>query len=300
MTRRYQAILLFLLPMGFAGAEDVGLPAYILELPDSVETVLIAEADTATLHEFRNDEAGLRPANGQRMSVGQNGVGKRISGDRRTPLGIYFVVDELDTTNMHEKYGPVAFPLDYPNTWDSVNDRTGSGIWIHGVAPDSELRPEQDTDGCIALPNDALLALASHLMPLQTPVLVTRKMQRASREEIEQQRNELLAVVKQWEASYRNGDWHRFLSLYAEDFSYRGMDLQEWSTYRLRTVANREIADFTIDDLMLLSDPEEPGLYLSRFRQTISESDRTIATTKRLYWRRSPAGDLRIVAEDNG
>ncbi|MGI9271109.1 MAG: L,D-transpeptidase family protein [Woeseiaceae bacterium] len=297
---RLRVTLIFLLPIGFASAQDVGLPAYILELPDSVATVLIAEADTATLHNFRNDEAGLQPAYGQRMSIGRRGVGKRVSGDRRTPLGIYFVVDELDTTSMHEKYGPAAFPLDYPNTWDNVNDRTGSGIWIHGVVPGSGLRPELDTDGCIALPNDALLELASQLMPLQTPVLVTRKMQLASREEIEQQRGELMAVLKQWERSYRDGDWHQYLSLYAEDFSHRGMNLQEWSTYRLRTVANREIVDFTIDDLMLFSDPEEPGLYLSRFRQTISEADRSIATMKRLYWRKSPAGDLRIVAEDNG
>ena len=51
---------------------------------------------------------------------------------------------------------------------------------------------------------------------------------------------------------------------------------------------------------MLLADPEEPGLYLSRFTQTITEHERTMVTIKRLYWRRSENGELRIVAEDNG
>ncbi len=32
----------------------------------------------------------------------------------------------------------------------------------------------------------------------------------------------------------------------------------------------------------------------------ITDGERTMVTTKRLYWRRSVNGDFRIVAEDNG
>ena len=291
--------LLLLLPC-LAAAQVAGVPSYVLKLPDTVETVLIAETATATLHRYQYGENGLLPGNEQRMSVGQNGVGKRKTGDRRTPLGIYFVVEALDTINLHEKYGPVAFPLDYPNAWDQANDRTGYGIWIHGVTPNSGPRPEQDTDGCIALSNEKLLALEEYLTPLQTPVIVTRSIQRASATEIALTRDQLLAALELWASSYRDGDWHRFLSLYAEDFEYRGMKLQEWSAFRLKTVAARPIDDFTIDDIMLLADPEEPGLYLSRFRQQITATGRTVTTTKRLYWRTTSAGGFRIVAEDNG
>ena len=296
---RSHPILLLLLPH-FAVAQVADVPSYVLKLPDTVETVLIAETGTATLHRYQNSKNGLLPGNEQRMSVGQNGVGKRKTGDRRTPLGIYFVVEELETSNLHEKYGPVAFPLDYPNAWDQANDRSGYGIWIHGVMPNSGPRPEQDTDGCIALANDKLLALEEHLTPLQTPVIVTRSIQRASAAEIALTRDHLLAALELWASSYRDGDWHRFLSLYAEDFAYRGMTLPEWSAFRLKTVATRAIDDFTIDDIMLLADPEEQGLYLSRFRQQITAKGRTIVTTKRLYWRATPAGEFSIVAEDNG
>lgn len=55
-----------------------------------------------------------------------------------------------------------------------------------------------------------------------------------------------------------------------------------------------------IDDVLLLADPEEAGLYLSRFRQSIDYGDRTIETMKRLYWRKTPEGVFKIVAEDNG
>jgi len=281
-------------------AQDVAQPAYVLLLPTSVQTVLIAETDTATLYRYRSDAAGLVLENEQRISVGQNGVGKQTSGDRRTPLGIYFILEELDTSNIHEKYGPVAFPLDYPNAWDALHDRTGYGIWIHGVAPGSGLRPARDTDGCIALPNTELLVLQRYLTPARTPVIVTRSIRRASRVQIAQARDALLTALGSWVASYRDGDWHRFLGLYADEFTYRGMSREEWSAFRLESAGNSPLTEFVIDEVMLLADPEEPGLYISRFRQQSAESGRSVTITKRLYWRATASGELKVVAEDNG
>lgn len=283
-----------------AAAEGDAVPAYVLLLPPVVETVLIAETDTATLYRYKATDTGLVPADEQRMSIGQNGVGKQDTGDRKTPLGIYFVAEELDTSKLHEKYGPVAFPLDYPNAWDTLNNRSGYGIWIHGVAPDSGPRPERDTDGCIALDNVSLLALRPYLAATETPVIVTRSLGRASRAEIGRRRSQLLAAVQSWADGYRDGDWHRFLSLYADDFSYRGMNRGEWSAYRLRSAQKRQLTDFAVDEIMLFADPDEPGLFISRFRQQTAADGRLFTITKRLYWRETDSGELRVVAEDNG
>lgn len=291
---------LILVPLLFCLPAAAAVPAYVLQLPDAVHTVLIAETATATLHRFVFDGDRVEPVENRRMSIGQNGVAKKRTGDQRTPLGIYFVVEELDTTNLHEKYGPTAFPLDYPNAWDSINDRTGYGIWIHGVSPGAGLRPERDTDGCIALQNEHLLSLRPYLTALQTPVIVTRQLQTAGVQETVAIRDELLAVLGDWTDSYRQGDWNRYLALYADDFVYRGMSRDEWAAYRLLTAGSRKIEDFSVADVLLLADPEDDGLYLSRFRQQVTEAGQTLATTKRLYWRKSAAGDLRIVAEDNG
>ena len=275
-------------------------PAYVLKLPASVKAIFIAETATATLHRYVADEHGLLLGEAQRMSIGQQGDGKQRTGDQKTPLGIYFVMEELDTSKLHEKYGAAAFPLDYPNAWDALKQRTGSGIWIHGVTPGSGERPERDTDGCIALPNKELLLLKPYLTPLRTPVIVTRHIRSLSTQEIDVLRDQLLAALDLWSSSYRDGDWNRFLSLYSPDFAYRGMNREEWSAYRVQTIGVRSIDEFTLDEVLLLADPEEDGLYLSRFRQFINESGHPIETTKRLYWRRSPDGDLKIVAEDNG
>ncbi len=297
-------VLLTVVAPGIAMAEfsEAGntRPAYVLQLPDSVSSILIAETDTSTLHQYKPVPSGLEHGDVRYMSVGQDGVGKKRAGDRRTPLGIYFVSEQLDTSGLHEKYGPIAFPLDYPNAWDSVNDRTGDGIWIHGVANNGGRRPPLDTDGCIVLPNAELLDLQHYIDPLITPVIITRQVRLATIAQIVAIRNELSAALDNWVLSYRDGDWYGYLALYAEDFEYRGLDHDEWLAYRLRSVAARPITNFTIDDVLLLADPEEENLFLSRFRQTITERERMTVTTKRLYWRRNGQGKLLIVAEDNG
>ena len=296
-----QSTLLFTLLLSItAQSAELELPAYVLQLPASVKTVLIAETATATLRQYDARQGGLVLRDERPMSIGQNGVGKQKSGDRRTPLGVYFVVEELDTSPLHEKYGPVAFPLDYPNIRDEQQQRTGYGIWVHGVTPGSGPRPAKDTDGCIALPNDELLAMALHMVPLETPVIITRQVNRASKEALAELRSQLLAALTNWADSYRQGDWSEFLRLYATDFEYRGMQRDEWLQYRLLSSVSRPIDDFNVDDVLLIADPEETDLYISRFRQTIIESGQATETIKRLYWRQTTPGVFRIVAEDNG
>ena len=234
------------------------------------------------------------------MSIGQQGVGKERAWDRRTPLGVYFVIDQLDTHTMHEKYGVTAFPLDYPNVWDRKRERTGDGIWVHGVLPNGGQRPPLDTDGCIALPNADLAALEDHFLPLVTPVIVTREMQWQDVDSIATTRREVNAAISEWAKHYGDANLHAYLSMYAGDFSYRGMQISEWASFRLQTLGQRGVVNVAVDELLLLADPEERGLVLSRFRETMSGADVASRTIKRLYWRRNAKGEWRIVAEDNG
>lgn len=301
MLARFPIILALLLPLSTqAGSVAAGLPPYVLELPAEVSTVLIAESDTSTLHRFTSDPH--RPAGyaASYMSIGENGVGKSRAWDRKTPLGIYFINDRLDTERLHDRYGVLALPLDYPSAWDRRHERSGDGIWIHGVDPASAPRPALDTDGCLALPNDELLELDTHVQLRMTPVIIARRIAAAGSTETAQRRNALRAALDQWARSYRDGDWQTYLSLYADDFRYHGLDRTRWASWRVRSSAARPIEDYRIDRVYLLADPEEEGLYLSRFRQTIIDSNGPVVTTKRLYWRLDEDGRLRIVAEGNG
>lgn len=297
---RFIALASLLIPCALGAQHADLVPAYLLQVPSTVATIFIAETDKSTLSRYVVEAHGIEYRDERYMSIGQKGVGKVRAWDRRTPLGIYFVNEKLETSDLHERYGPLALPLDYPNAWDRANGRAGDGIWIHGVPPDGGRRPPLDTDGCIALPNDELLAIADQIVPLITPIIITREIRWVSRTQVSSIRAELNAALEAWADSYRSGDLHQYLSLYAEDFEYRGMDRNEWSVYRMKTVGATVVQKFSLNDKLLIADPEDHGLYLSRFRQIIVDDVRTVETIKRLYWRRAADGELRIVAEDNG
>ena len=234
------------------------------------------------------------------MSIGQKGDGKQRRGDRRTPLGIYFVTEPLDTERMHEKYGISAYVLDYPNILDKQANRTGDGIWLHGVDSRGGKRPALDTDGCLALPNEELGLIEPLMVSNTTPVIVGRAMRWLTHAEIDVLRTELEGVVAQWSTSIAQGDMHAHLSLYGDDFRHWEMDKTEWTALVLATLGTRPITAVAVNDLLLLADPVEEGLFLSRFNLAVTEGDQTFLSTKRLYWRRMQNGTLRIVAEDAG
>jgi len=280
---------------------DEKVPAYVLRLPDTVNAVFIAETSTAQFHRFENATTHVPRYRGHSyMSIGDNGDHKQVDGDRKTPLGIYFVTEQLDTERMHEKYGYTAFTLDYPNTLDRRMQRSGDGIWVHGVDRRGGKRPPFDTDGCIALPNDTLAELESYFQANVTPVIIARTIEWTTPGRVEALRLELEAVVSRWVESRQQGDLHAFLSLYDEDFRHWGMNRSEWIVFQTEMLQSRAIESIIMDDLLLLADTIEVETYLSRFRLTTSEGGRAVVVTKRLYWRRGQHGTLKLIAEDSG
>ncbi len=276
------------------------LPAYLLERPDSVTDILIANTETATMHRFVSAGGRIIEQDQRYMSIGQNGAGKQRAWDKKTPLGVYFITERLDTSKLHDKYGVAAFPLDYPNAWDRHNQRTGDGIWLHGVDHRNPKRPPLDTDGCLALPNEEILRLADNLEPLVTPIIVAREMTWATANELESMRLEFRLALDTWRKSLAEGDLLTYLSLYADEFRYRKMDRDEWSSFRLSVFEARQLQDVALNDVMLLADPETADLFLSRFTQVLMTESGPVTTTKRLYWRRSAVNTWKIVAEDAG
>ena len=275
------------------------LPAYLLEMPKSVSDILIADAASATLHRFVRSGDNIIEKDRRYMSIGLNGTGKERAWDRKTPLGVYFITKKIDTSGLHEKYGVAAYALDYPNAWDRQKERTGSGIWLHGVDRRNPDRPPRDTDGCLALPNEEISRLAGVLEPHVTPVIVARELVWATPAEIRNTRLEFHLVLDIWKDSLARGDLDTYLSLYADDFIYGDMNKDKWSSYRTGMFESRPLNGVTIDNVMLLADPEEPNLYLSRFTQVLYTHTGPEKTTKRLYWRRSQDQRWEIVSEDS-
>ena len=293
-------ILFGLLLVPLAGLADERVSALLVRIPESVGTVFVAETASSAFHRFSNVDGAIVHSGSYYMSIGEAGSGKQRAGDKRTPLGVYFVTEQLDTSRLHEKYGVTAFPLDYPNALDRSYGRAGDGIWVHGVDRRGGRRPALDTDGCIALPNDDLAELISLFEENVTPVLITAEMPWTDADQTRRLRSELEAHVTVWAESFAAGDLYTYLSLYADDFERWGMSKEEWSSLNLQTTDAGPPRAVEIQDLLLLAYPEEDGLYFSRFRQVHTEGGREIEIMKRIYWRRDERGALQIIAENEG
>ena len=269
MKAMRSSVLLILLALSASAvADDSSLaagiearqPSWLIEVPDSVTDILVAETDVATMRRFTRSDGIIVEIDKRYMSIGLNGPGKEKAWDRRTPLGVYFITESLDTSKLHEKYGVAAFPLDYPNAWDRFNERTGYGIWLHGVDRNNPQRPPRDTDGCLALPNDEILKLVDRLEPLVTPVIIARKMRWAPSVEMEKLRLEFRLAIDMWRDSLEKGDVLDHLSLYADDFRYRDMDRSEWEAFRINVFDSRTLQSVRLEDVMRGADPEVPDL----------------------------------------
>ncbi|PHR29814.1 MAG: hypothetical protein COA36_02875 [Desulfotalea sp.] len=101
-------------------------------------------------------------------ATGENPGTKKVSGDAKTPEGVYFIT-EVFQDNEITVFGSRAFHLDYPSTFDDYAGNKGDGIFIHGT--NKTLVP-YSTNGCITLNNDDLDKLAPYLTVQTIPVII--------------------------------------------------------------------------------------------------------------------------------
>lgn len=274
------------------------VPAALLQLAPQHHSAIVVDASLSRLYLFQRDGAGEPVLVADYYAtVGSAGVGKQVEGDLLTPLGVYRVVQQLPGEGLPDRYGPLALPVDYPNAWDRRHGRTGSGIWLHGVPSDTYSRPPLATEGCVAISNDDLLALAEQVEVGSTPVLLADRLEWVSRDELAARRSELAAAVERWRSDWASRDADAYLAHYAEDFASRGMDLAAWSAYKRRVNGSKDYIEVALHDLSILAHPAEPGLVVTTFAQDYRSDSFASEATKQLYWRRGADGRWLIVLE---
>ena len=101
-------------------------------------------------------------------ATGENPGKKNISGDSKTPEGVYFITEIYEDKKI-TVFGSRAYHLDYPNAFDKQAGHLGNGIFIHGT--NKTLIPFS-TNGCITLTNADLDELSSYLSVNTIPIIV--------------------------------------------------------------------------------------------------------------------------------
>ncbi|MCP4338376.1 MAG: murein L,D-transpeptidase [Desulfobulbaceae bacterium] len=170
-------VAVFIAPLFSIGAQVLALENYTDNLTlsfynaDTPVHFIVVDKSTQKLMVFEQQQS-LKLLKTYVCATGENPGTKIISGDSKTPEGLYFIT-EIYQDKKITVFGSRAFHLDYPNIFDKHAGHLGDGIFIHGT--NKTLIP-YSTNGCITLANEDLDDLATYLTINAVPIIVLKNL----------------------------------------------------------------------------------------------------------------------------
>ncbi len=219
------------------------------------------------------------------ISVGLQGIEKQVEGDKRTPLGVYYITSNLNPDSLPDLYGVGALPINYPNPLDVQRGKTGSGIWLHGTPREQFVRAPLASDGCVVLSNPDLERVLRTVQIRTTPVVIAEELQWVQPEALDATRQQFEASLEAWRTAKGRGDLPKLKSFYSSRFQNQGRDLAQWwprVENELRSGAAQQGVD--IKDLSVLHWRDTQDTMVVTFGEVASGQSRGV--TKRQYWMR--------------
>lgn len=275
------------------------MPRQVLKLRDDQKHVLLVDAKRSRLYVYENNRGQLKLVTDYYISQGKLGVNKLKEGDQKTPIGIYYITSHLSGSRLPEFYGSGALPINYPNEWDKINGRSGSGIWLHGTPPDSYSRPPLSSDGCVVLTNPDLYRLLNAVEIGKTPVVISESLDFVNKTKWENDRGLAMRLVDDWRRDVESLSTIRLSANYSRQFkSDRGENRDTWLSKHMQSLAGVKDLVIRLRDITQFFYPGRDDMLVSTFTQesTVGKSKTTLR--KRQYWAKEGA-QWKIIYELN-
>ena len=186
-----------------------------------------------------------------KVLTGQIDGSKNIEGDLKTPVGAYKLVAKL--TKVDDFYGPFALQSNYPNAFDKVLNKTGHGIWIHGV-PFKESRNPY-TKGCIALNNSQLENLESSIDIHNSMLIISEN------NNININKKEIAIILSEifsWKDAWKHSNINKYLSFYSKDFKRKDKStLNKFANHKKRLFKRKENKRIKLSNINIIPYPND-------------------------------------------
>lgn len=269
------------------------LPNHIFSRNGSNSTTVLVDkhSRSAYLVDLEQDKPRLRRSFDD-LLFGENDGEKSQEGDKRTPEGVYRIVNYIPKDKLAPIYGAGAFPINYPNTLDRIEGRNGSGIWLHG-RDDSDPK-KQVTRGCVAFNNNQIGELRG-LLQIDTPVIITRETQFIPATEYQQQREELFSLFDSFIGAWEGGDMSQLEQLLHPDFhSPGGIDRDAWLARKSQLNQLYPKRHIETDDIYAFKEDGEQVVF--DFTQFYCADNMNARGKKKLFFKRDH-GKLKLITE---
>lgn len=277
------------------------VPNSILQLGVQHPYFIVVDLPKARLYLMQNGKDGdLHLVRDHYAGMGRMGYGKQSTGDLRTPIGVYHVTGWLPKDKLPEIYGVGAFPLNYPNLWDQFKQRSGHGIWLHGVPSDTYVRAPRSSEGCVTMANEDLLALKPYITAGETPVILSDAVEWVPPDQMKGERDAFLARIEDWRSRWSKKDTAGYLSFYGPGFTTDHMNLTQFIAHKKRVNSEKKFIDVKLRDINLFRYPGtgEP-MMLAEFTMDYRSDNFQSVTQKQQYWRQDKSGAWKIFREEN-
>lgn len=247
---------------------------------EGINYILACNKDNASLKLYTKDSNNSFELNDNFSAfIGKKTGDKRKEGDLKTPVGVYKLIKKLDKVDSF--YGPLAFVTSYPNTFDKIQGKNGSGIWVHGLP----LNQERDdfTKGCIAINNSNLEQIGDKIDFKKALVYIDQKTYP------EVQKEELVTIFSQlysWKKAWKDNNISSYLSFYDEEFKRNdGLTITQFEKYKKRIFSKNEYKQIVFSKINILPYPMagKENVYLISFNEEYISASYQFNGEKELY-----------------
>ncbi|HYD34048.1 MAG TPA: L,D-transpeptidase family protein, partial [Methylophilaceae bacterium] len=260
------------------------IPEPLWKLDPSQQYAVVVDTTKSRLYLYRNNDGTPRYIADYYVTIGKNGSEKRIEGDKRTPLGVYFSSPKL-TRKLPDFYGSGAYPLNYPNEWDKHEGRKGHGIWLHGTPSDTYSRPPLASDGCVVLANPDLKTLEPILKKGNIPFIITSGLQWLPADAAAPHGQKLNTTLESWRKAWQAQDTDSYLAHYSQQFFSPDADYERWSKEKRRIQASKTDTEIKLSNVSMFRYPHsEREMAIVTFDQEYRSPHLDSHMKKRQYW----------------
>lgn len=262
---------------------------------ETTNTLLICEKNQPSLSLYKKENKSNKERFVRLKTIpaftGKYDGDKMSEGDRRTPIGIYSLIEKKEVIDQF--YGPLAFVTSYPNLYDRIRGKNGDGIWIHGL-PISGDR-DSFTKGCIAIDNLELTNLDQSINPKNTLLLIDNKTKTYNGIAYDA----IIAQLYQWRHAWKYNDLNSYLSFYDTTFvRYDGMEYFDFKNYKQRIFDRKETKEILFSNLNIIPYPgDRPNLFMVTFDETYTSEKHNFTGQKILMILLNSDNSISIISE---
>lgn len=276
----------------FIGTEKI--PDVLVGIENSeheTNYVFVVEKATQTFLVYAHEKGRFSEIARYECSTGKSFGPKEVSGDGKTPEGVYFFLKKHKKKELAPIYGIMAFPTDYPNALDRMEGKTGNAIWLHGT--NKPLVP-RDSNGCIVLDNPDLIEVEKYITFNRTPLVITEKLA-YGRHDRTMENVSVKHALEGWNKGLEQGPYHKYLKYYHPEYLPDMSWWPKWRSMRKNAAAMKQSPALKLKNIAIFRIGER--LVVLFDREMSVEGRRHDAGRKKLFLGKNGA-EWRIIGEE--